>query len=89
MIRITTKQQLLDLTIKLKTRPDWHEPDEQDLTAKVFGTCLDNAGFWADDRSRYYEGDYEELHAVLYQRGTPIAAVNLATLFAWATGLDR
>lgn len=44
--RINTVAQLRELQQELKVRPDWHEPDEQDVTARVFGFSFDNAGFW-------------------------------------------
>jgi len=85
MKRITKREELVTLAAELGTRPDWHEPDEQDLTARVFGDGFDNAGFWDDGgRSRYSFYGTEELHVVLYRNETPVASVNLATLFAWA-----
>lgn len=79
-------------------RPDWHEPDEQDITARVEGTPLDfdNAGFWPYSQG-YSAGNerHAELHVIFSQssvedgktvRGTDLACVNLATLCAWATG---
>jgi len=44
--RIRTQLQLQELAKELKVRPDWHEPDEQDLDAVAFGGNFDNAGFW-------------------------------------------
>jgi len=97
--RITTRAGLRELARELEVRPDWHEPSEQNLTAEVHGTSFDNAmpaGEWygagADGVPR------AELHVILYRvpsfadpygsYETPLAVVNLATLFAWATGLD-
>lgn len=86
MRRITKKSELVALAAELGVRSDWHEPDEQDVEASVHGRFFGNDGFWADHRSHYME--YEEQHVVLYQSGRVVAAVNLATLFAWATGLE-
>ncbi len=74
-------------------RHDWHEPDEQGITATVRGAAedFDNAGFWPRD-----EHDRGELH-VVFQRvdyddadrryiAEDLACVNLATLCAWASG---
>ena len=80
MIRITERDELRKLARDLKVRADWHEPDEQDLDADVRGQGFDNAGFWpAPDKT------YEELHVVLFHGGKAIAAINLATLLAWAS----
>lgn len=104
MKRISSRAELAALARELEVRPDWHEPDEQGLTADVFGRSFDNAGSWPLDRAdsagapfgRTYSIEPErstEMYVVLYQSppglgaGTypePVAAVNLASLFAWA-----
>lgn len=99
MKRITTRTELVELARKLGVRSDWHEPGEQGLTARVHGTSFDNAmapGEW-------YGGGRDgapraEMYVVLYRApsfadygGTepePLAAVNLATLFAWAADIE-
>lgn len=83
MIRIYRKSQLKGLATLLEVRKDWHEPDEQDLTVEVRGSTFDNAGFWPDSTSATME-----VHVVIKQHDKPIAAINLATLLAWATGLE-
>jgi hypothetical protein len=95
--RIYTRRELVALARELKVRPDWHEPDEQDLTARVFGDSFDNA----TAPGRWYGGSEDEpsraeLHVVLYRKAswsdengtqdTPLAVINLATLLSWATG---
>lgn len=80
--RIQTREELRRLTGELGVSPDWHEPDEQDVTGLVFGQLLDNAGYWGDKANQYKE--YEELHITLYKDGNAVASVNLATLLAWA-----
>ncbi|MEU0398361.1 hypothetical protein ABZ208_37585 [Streptomyces sp. NPDC006208] len=89
--RITTRAELTTLAHELGVRPDWHEPDEQDVTVKVAGKQFDNAGFWPRDgvTGMAHYDEIEELHVTLYQNGQPVAAVNLATLFAWAAGLEK
>lgn len=98
---IQTRDELVQFARDMRVRPDWHEPDEQGLTADVFGRSFDNAGTWPLDRAagpaagRAYSSDPErstEMYVVLYQSDdssgttrTPMAAVNLATLFAWAS----
>jgi hypothetical protein len=93
---IHTRAELVELAHKLGVRSDWHEPGEQSLTAQVYGDSFDNAmspGEWygpgADGVPR------AELHVILYRVPSfadsygsyepPLALVNLATLFAWAT----
>jgi len=86
MKRISTKAELIEVAQELGVRPDWHEPDEQEVEATTHGLTFDNAGFWGESRSHYRS--HEEQHVVLYKEGEAVAAVNLATLFAWATGLE-
>lgn len=91
---LTERHELVELARELQVRPDWHEPDERDLTAGVFGLNFDNAGFWP---TREEAGErIVELHVILYRttkygpsgepaEREPVAAVNLATLLAWAS----
>lgn len=82
-------------------RRDWHEPDEQEITARVEGTPLnfDNAmgvGEWYGPGPAHLR--HAELHVIFSERGPDedgkptrgpdLACVNLATLCAWATGLE-
>jgi hypothetical protein len=89
--RIIDRDELMDLKYTLGVGHDWHEPDEQGVTVEVHGKSFDNAGFWDDDHAgRGSDGkDIEELHVVIFQNGDQVATVNLATLFAWATGYDQ
>lgn len=95
---ITTRDQFIRFAQRMGVRPDWHEPDEQELTARVEGTPddFDNAGFWpAENGTRTPEGlnwpSQVELHVIFSRTdelGKPVedlAAVNLATLCAWAS----
>lgn len=82
---IITPSDLLALAKELGVRRDWHEPDEQDVTAAVDGKVFDNAGFWGDGHG----GVDEELHVNIYQGRHVVAQVNLATLCAWATEYAR
>lgn len=96
-LRVTTKGQLRELASELRVRGDWHEPDEQGVTAVVHGECLDNAGFWGTEQIRgrrtrrgpVYSGAGEELWAELFQDGEPVAEVNLADLLAWAAAVPQ
>lgn len=84
MKRIQSKAELVALAKRLGVRPDWHEPDEQGVTAGTHGTSFDNAGFWGSDNTCRTQEQY----VVIRQDGEAVAEVNLATLFAWATDLE-
>jgi hypothetical protein len=62
-------------------RPDWHEPDEQGVTARVVGRTLDNA---FGDRGMVLPGDVEccEMLVVLKDADGNTLTVNLATVLA-------
>jgi hypothetical protein len=86
-IRIDTIEQLQEVAAQLGVRPDWHEPDEQKVTARFRGRIFDNAGHWP--RSRNHDvcpipSQIVEQYIELIQDGTVVAQVNLATLFAMA-----
>lgn len=93
---IHTREDLRKFAVKHGLRPDWHEPDEQDVSAKVVGTILDNAfgarGHDKVDVVRSYmpptsysdAWDGHEIRVVLKGEGET-AIVNLATLLAWAS----
>ena len=55
--RISTPAQIARLAQRLGVRPDWHEPDEQEVTARVFGVLFDNAGFYGGGPHRITEPD--------------------------------
>jgi hypothetical protein len=82
MITITSKRQLKDLAKQLGVRDDWHEPDEQNIEAKVFGKIFDNAGIYG--LSLDIPTEQKEIYVVLYQNKKPVAEIDLATLFAFA-----
>lgn len=122
---IHSRAELLDLANRLGVRTDWHEPDEQELTATVHGllfgesqkvtvtahgVSFDNAGFWPlTDANRFTSPEeisgqsrhglpsetadhtppHAEMYVTLHQDGRPVAHINLALLFAWATFLER
>lgn len=74
--------ELKELAEELGVREDWHEPDEQEVSAVVLGKYFDNAGFWGLDTSM--TNLEMEMFVVLIKDRKPVATVNLATLFAWA-----
>lgn len=71
---VRTPQDWAEVARSLGVRADWHEPDEREVTVVVTGGSFDNAGFAVLEKM-----------AVVYQRGVPVAEVNLATLMSWAT----
>lgn len=93
VLHVQTKRQLQIVARELGVRPDWHEPDEQQVTAVVKGESFDNAGFWGsyqDIRRDITHGPAEEMFVQLRQNGETVAEINLATLFAIATqGEDK
>jgi hypothetical protein len=92
--RIETKAELRRLAAELHMRADWHEPEEQGVTAEVRGKNFDNAGFWGYSwrtRPEVYQLPEDhpdlasgEIYVTLYKEDKPVAEVNLATLFALA-----
>lgn len=87
-VRVHTRAELQSVALGLGVRPDWHEPDEQEVTASVEGDSFDNAGFWPDETcsEQLRDGGGSEMCVKLHQDGKLIAVVNLATLFAMACG---
>lgn len=78
MQNINAHHELVALAAALRVRPDWHEPDEQDVSAIVVGDHLDNA------MGSGVEHDHGEQQVILSVAGEPVACINLATLLAWA-----
>ncbi|MFG3710925.1 hypothetical protein [Micromonospora sp. NPDC047730] len=74
---IDTRREFVALARRLGVRPDWHEPDEREVAARVQGSHLDNA--------MGATGECGELRVIFSQDGEDIAAVNLANLCAWAS----
>lgn len=88
--RINERRQLVALAKRLGVRRDWHEPDEQEVTAKFHGDDFDNAGFWGTYKGGLHtfgEGR-QEMWIELFKDGEPVAEINLATLLAIAAGMD-
>lgn len=98
MKKIMTRQELVDLAAELKVRDDWHEPDEQGITAAVFGDNFDNAMgpgyFYGTPPDEHCELTVE-LRRFEYDdhgqpvEGEPIAQINLATLLSWASQTNQ
>lgn len=58
-----------------------HEPDEQGISARVFGAQLDNSGAW--NQRDVMHASFEELHVILYVEECAVIAVNLSELLSW------
>lgn len=86
--RITSRVDLIGLARDLRVRPDWHEPDEQELDVVVKGQSFDNSGFWGPDQDVPEDASYREVSVILRVDGEPVAEVNLADLFSWACGTN-
>ena len=94
--RLDTKGALSAFAENHGLRPDWHEPDEQNINARIIGTHLDNAGGSTSIRRVSEDGyDFTEFNIVLTTNGEndepvkDLAVINLATLLAIATQADR
>lgn len=98
MREIRTRDQFVALAGELGVRMDWHEPDEQGITARVEGTPLDfDNAMGCAWYNVWKPGDEPraELHVILSRkeideqgiarRGPDIACINLANLCAWAS----
>lgn len=93
--RITRCEELTTLAWELGVRSDWHEPDEQDVDARIIGNHLDNAmGSSAEAcivHTASGDHDHTEYNVILTRGGedddsrTDVAVINLATLLAWAS----
>ena len=71
------KRDLQEFQLKYNLRNDWHEPDEQGISAKVVGHWLDNAFGEAGRIS-------DEFIVILYEDKKEVGRINLATLLAVA-----
>ncbi len=69
---IMSKNELKELAKQIGVRNDWHEPDEQDVDARVeIGTGFDNACG-------------SDMSVIISKDGVDVFKINLATLFAFA-----
>lgn len=72
---ITGRAELGELHREIGVRPNWREPDEQDISVTITDGSFDNAFAITD----------LETGVVIHQEGNPIAYISLATLFSLAT----
>lgn len=91
MQSIDTPRDLAAFAREYGLRPDWHEPDEQGITARVVGTPFDfdNAIGTRQYGQRFGE-NHQELCVIFTQENRgDVAIVNLANLCAWAAEYGR
>jgi hypothetical protein len=85
---IRDRADLVKLRDMLGVGSQWHEPDQVGVSALTGGKSFDNANascLPAESPELMYT-DAEEMYVIVRQDGYPVACVNLAMLFAWATG---
>jgi len=76
------REQLIKFRDENRIRHDWHEPDEQGVSAIVTGVKLDNAfGTFQPGGCTYYQ----ELMVHLEKDGKLALSLNLADILALAT----
>ena len=89
MKRINSAKELNELAKELRVRPDWHEPDEQEVNARIIGSHLDNAMGADPDADKkvdvYHDLHWGEYNVVITKKGKDVAVVNLAELLAWGS----
>lgn len=78
-ISVESAEELEHFSVMAKFTP--HEPDQQGISARVFGARLDTAGAWNEPDVAH--ASFEELHVVLYVEGYAVIAVNLSELLSW------
>jgi hypothetical protein len=86
-LRITDTEGLRNIAFNLGVSPDWHEPDEQGVTARVLGHSFDNTGCWPVENTSEHLSSTSgalEMYVELIKDHKVVAHVNLATLFAMA-----
>lgn len=83
--QINTRADLVAVAQSLSVRADWHEPDEQGVSARIIGDHLDNA---MGSRTVDNVGEFNVIITREDDDEQPqdVAVVNLATLLAFATG---
>ena len=89
---IRDAEQLAALADRLGLRRDWHEPDEQEVSARLVGTHLDNAmgpGFIRGKSDTELEDPMTEFYAIIEHDGEQVAAVSICSLLAWASEAHR
>jgi len=86
VIRIRTHNQLHDVAQALGVNADWHELENQDVSIRIRGNTFDNTGCWPIGKWLHPGNPALEYYIELRRHDETVAAVNLADLFAMATG---
>lgn len=99
MKHIRTARELADFADEHRLRLDWHEPDEQDITARfaegyggfdnAMGTDTIGANFSGEHIPVGTFGKQWEHCVIFSDKHVDLAVVNLASLCAWATKAHR
>lgn len=82
---------MIEEAVSVGSCPDqYYLPGYTEDGMRMVQECaFDNAGTWGPDfDARHSDGtgeEFREISVVLRHDGEPVAEVNLATLFAWAT----
>ncbi len=84
--RISTIEELEILTKNLGVSKTWKKADEQNVTAEHSGKTFLNEGIWGHKTA--IEPNSLEQYITIYKDGSPVAEVNLVSLFSWST-LER
>lgn len=88
IIGIQTPEDLDALADDLGVRADWHEPDEQNVSAYIRGNHLDNA-MGSTMRDIGDDNSSGEFNIVIQKDGEDVAVINLATLLSWGASIVR
>jgi hypothetical protein len=84
VVGIQTFGDMARLAHDLRVRPDWHEPDEQGVDARIIGHSLDNA-MGSTVREIGENNEAGEFNVIITREGVDVAVINLANLLAWAS----
>lgn len=80
IIAIEDAKDLVTFAVEHNLSHDWHEPDNNDVGARIIGDHLDNAFGSTVAKEQHVFGEF---NVVLTKEGTDVAVVNLATLLSW------
>jgi hypothetical protein len=90
---VDSQKSLVALRDSLGVRPDWHEPDEAEVSVAVVSPKSEGGGNYnlVQTKIRRFDNafsDKTEAHIVIYKEGKVAGRVNLAYLFSLACGND-
>ncbi|WNN95092.1 hypothetical protein SEA_MAGRITTE_141 [Microbacterium phage Magritte] len=85
---IGSPEELAKLAKTLGVNDEWHEPDNQGVSARIRGNHLDNA-MGSTMRDIGSDNESGEFNVVISHDDVEVAVVNLATLLAWAASIPE